>query len=119
MDSLLSAPVAKFLELNLPLHELLVLARGVIHVFARAAPEADKFFGKFSLCHSFNKVTERRLKVKISEPEKRVELLSTPYHGVVLPLNYSGECLLRLLVSRSFFKQAILSRPLSPFQYAP
>lgn len=28
---------------------------------------------------------------EIREPEERVELSSIPYHGTVLPLNYSGE----------------------------
>ncbi len=91
MNRLLATPIAKLLKLDLPLHELLVFPGRVIHVFARGTTKPDEFFGEFSLCHSFNKVTERRLKVKTLEPEERVELSSIPYHGTVLPLNYSGE----------------------------
>lgn len=78
MNRLFAAPIAKLFKLDLPLHELLVFPGRVIHVLARAAAEPDEFFGEFSLCHSFNKVTDEPLKVKILEPGGRIEL-PTPF----------------------------------------
>ncbi len=65
MDGFLATPVAELFELDLPLHHLLVLASGVVHVFASGAAEPDEFFGEFSLCHA-NVIKIYKLKCEVN-----------------------------------------------------
>lgn len=64
MNGLFATPVAEFLELDLPLHELLVLPGRVVHMFARGTAKPDEFFGEFSLCHSEKDYDLRRQKLQ-------------------------------------------------------
>lgn len=52
MRRMFFAPTTVLLELNLPLHYLLVLAGGVVCTLTNSAPEPYYFFGKFALCHN-------------------------------------------------------------------
>ena len=51
---MLIAPLAIFLELQLPIHCFSILVRVIIHVFTHGTSQADYVFGKFSLCHSYS-----------------------------------------------------------------
>jgi len=48
---LFAAPLAKFLELQLPLHGLLVLGRIIIPPLANGTAEGDQFVGAFYFRH--------------------------------------------------------------------
>jgi hypothetical protein len=95
MQRVLPAPFAEFFELNLPLHRFLVLRRVIIAPLANGAAERDQLVRAFHLGHGdmvlrFSVKGNRVIPVTL-EPEGRVGLPSNPYHGFVLPLNYSGE----------------------------
>lgn len=64
VNRLFATPVAKFLKLDLPLHELLILSGRVVHVFARGTAKPDEFFGEFSLCHGEKNYDLRRQKLQ-------------------------------------------------------
>ncbi len=81
---LFAAPVAEFLELDLPLHGLLILGRIIIPPFADGTAKGDQFVGPLNFCHGMM-ILRRAQKCNHLSRWPDLNRRPTPYHGVALP----------------------------------
>ena len=74
MDGCLAAPRAELLELDLPLHLLLILMGIVIAPLADGAAEGDQIVGIFNLCHTgYSRTIAAKMQLPYNERVRRLK----------------------------------------------